>query len=300
MSFGNVAFIMVWYMFSAVSVIMSKTFLDETGGCVPHLNLAQTTVGTLIFSVGLIFDTRHAKYTCSQHVDVLVIATTYSVGHMLFNYCMRITDASMLESLRSMEPLFVAAYLLHKEGLRNCSMLKCLPFICLTVGIASSLIFADNDDIYITFSLSVIINILFSVRCLLSRKLFREQSIKCDILASYQQFAIGLVLSCVQFSFSHTHRCTRKTLRHDAILLTSAIAFAAYNYMSIVAVYRMGAQGQSFGNSMRRVVTVIASATILSRTLSVQEMCSMVLVMLGSSLYAVHVFCAQKEYVLQG
>jgi solute carrier family 35 protein E1 len=236
-----------------------------------------------------------------------LIALCHGVGHIATVFSLFAGSVSFTHVVKSAEPVFTAllSLLVTRKAMPFLSYLTLLPIV---FGVAMASLKEFNFS-WLSFWTAMLSNLCYQLRMVLSKKMLTQGTTGATksgekeekktlsapntfrvitILAFLQIFPIALLLEYSQileyfgkYSIQLTER--NYVLHH---LLISGVSFYAYNEIAFWILDLVHPVTMAVGNTVKRVVIVIASILIFRIPVNTIGMIGSLIAILGSFLYA--------------
>jgi solute carrier family 35 protein E1 len=226
-----------------------------------------------------------------------IIALCHGLGHVATTYALSSGSVSFVHVVKSAEPLFAAliSFFITKKSMPFRSYVSLIPIV-LGVGLAS---FKELSFSWFGFSAAMISNLLYPSRMVLSKKVLSDKLGKhvsasntfrmITIIAFLELLPIAFLVERSQIMEYFTEITINIAQRNYILrhLLFGGISFYLYNEIAFWVLDLVHPVTSAVGNSIKRVVLVIASIIIFRTPVNSIGMTGSVLAITGSLLYAV-------------
>ena len=301
-------YVLIWYASSAVCNTSARKILTIYAPLPLWLSTAQFLLTTVVLHVYLyhIKRTPPPPLTNPDAKTVFYKVTfVYTLGFVFVNSGYLAVNVSLAETLRSAEPLFsvfFAKVMLKDEPVSTLTMITLVPIVM--GGVLSS----GGDA---SFNLTGLLFVCFSNICFALRSVFTKHLKQVypanpiqvfyeisklgflGVLILSLVFEIGVLFSGDAYQsyallpaliYGEDSIITSRSFAQ--IVLVNGITYAAYNQMSFLVLSMVTVVSHAVGNSLRRVVTIIASVYIFSNPISNQNAMGIVLAVGGVIAYS--------------
>jgi solute carrier family 35 protein E1 len=225
-----------------------------------------------------------------------IIACCHGFGHLTTTYSLFAGSVSFTHVVKSAEPIFTAllSYLVTRKQLPFTSYLTLLPIV-FGVALAS---LKEFNFTWVGFLSAMASNFFYQLRMVLSKNVLTDSDEKR--LSAVNTFRVVTILSfllLLPFAFfseyaliqDYLHRYVNNLTERNYVLhhLTiSGISFYLYNEINFWILDLVHPVTTAVGNTIKRVVIVIASILIFRIPVNALGMTGSIIAIIGSLLYA--------------
>jgi solute carrier family 35 protein E1 len=289
------AYFFLIYFFTIVYNISSKKVLDV----VP----LPCTISTIMLLIGIplflpLWIVKPPSFAplSSDLKGFSLISLCHGLGHIATTYALSSGSVSFVHVVKSAEPLFAAmlSFLITRKSMPFRSYASLIPIV-VGVGLAS---FKEFSFSWFGFSAAMISNLLYPSRMVLSKKILSDKPGKqlsasntfrmITAIAFLELLPITFLLEGSRIREYFTEISTNIVQRNYILrhLLFGGISFYLYNEIAFWVLDLVHPVTSAVGNSIKRVVLVIASIIIFRTPVNSIGMIGSVLAIIGSLLYA--------------
>jgi solute carrier family 35 protein E1 len=225
-----------------------------------------------------------------------IISLCHGLGNLATTYALNSGSVSFTHVVKSGEPLFTAllSLVINRSRLSVASYLTLIPIV---VGVALASM-KELSFSWFGFSAAMASNFLYQLRMVLSKSVFNEKDIKMSaadtfrvitIISFLQMLPLALIFERNDLFFYLKEFQTNLSHRNFVMfnLLVSGFSFYIYNEVSFWILDLVHPVTHAVGNTIKRVVLVIASIFIFKIPVNGIGLLGSAIAILGSLLYAV-------------
>lgn len=305
-------YVAIWYASSAVCNTSARKLLTIYAPLPLWLCCAQFLVAVVALRIYLfsIKKTPPPPMTTPEARDIfLKVTLVYTVGFVFVNAGYLAVNVSLAETLRSAEPLFSVAFaklMLKDEPVSTLTMATLIPIVM--GGVLSS--GGDTSFNMMGFFFVCISNVCFALRSVFTKHLKQAYSGNA-IQVFYEISKLGLLLVTVfallvevgvlvmedgisKYSLlpallmgEGENSATIKSIDFMKTVLVNGMTYAAYNQMSFLVLSMVTMVTHAVGNSLRRIVTIVASVYVFGNPITNQNGLGILLAVGGVIAYSI-------------